>query len=171
VKAIFISKTYATLGASKMSDDKIQKAMEFLLEQQAKFDAQQQIIQQEINRMQIESNRMQADMYTMRQDMFVVRQDMLVVRQDMFVVQQDMHTMQQEIHFLQNQQLVSQKNAEEDRKAIYTLAKNTEQGFLEIREAIAHLIVINERLSKVSKQLTKEVANSNKRLRNLENKV
>lgn len=146
-----------------MSEDKIQKAMEFLLEQQAKFDAQQQIIQQEINRMQIESNRMQADMYTMRQDMFVVRQDMLVV-------QQDMHTMQQEIHFLQNQQLVSQKNAEEDRKAIYTLAKNTEQGFLEIREAISHLIVINERLSKVSKQLTKEVANSNKRLKNLENK-
>ncbi len=146
-----------------MSDDKIQKAMEFLLEQQAKFDAQQQIIQQEINRMQIESNKRQAEMYAMHQDMLVARQDMLVA-------QQDIHTMQQEIHFLQNQQSVSQKNAEEDRKAIYTVAKNTEQGFLEIREAIAHLIVINERLSKVSKQLTKEVANSNKRLKNLENK-
>ena len=125
-----------------MSDDKIQRAIEFLLEQ-AIFDARQQVVQQDMNRMQ-------TNMHTM---------------------QTNMHTMQQEIHFLQNQQSVSQKNAEEDRNAIYTVAKNTEQGFLEIREAIAHLIIINERLSKVSKQLTKEVVNSNKRLRNLENKV
>ena len=133
-----------------MSDDKIQRAIEFLLEQQAKFDARQQAAQQEMITSQQDMRKMQTEMYEMRQDM---------------------HTMQREIHFLQNQQVVSQKNAEEDRNAIYTLAKNTEQGFLEIREAIAHLIVINERLSKVSKQLTKGLANTNKRVKALENKA
>ena len=98
-----------------MSDDKIQRAMEFLLEQQAKFDARQQIAQQDINRMQADMYRMQTEMYTIRQDM--------------------------------------------------------KQGFDETREAISHLITLNERLSYVCESLTKGLANTNKRVKALENKT
>ncbi|MBL8196074.1 MAG: hypothetical protein JNM06_19940 [Blastocatellia bacterium] len=98
-----------------MSDDKIQRAMEFLLEQQAKFDARQQIAQQDINRMQADMHRMQTEMYTIRQDM--------------------------------------------------------REGFDETREAISHLIAINERLSFVCEGLTKRLSNTNKRVKALENKA
>lgn len=98
-----------------MSDDKIQRAMEFLLEQQAKFDARQQAAQQDINRMQADMHRMQTEMYTIRQDM--------------------------------------------------------REGFDETREAISQLITINERLSYVSESLTKGLANTNKRVKALENKA
>jgi predicted metalloenzyme YecM len=105
-----------------MSDDKIQRAMEFLLEQQAKFDARQQIAQQDINRMQVDMHRMQADMYRMQTEIYTIRQDM-------------------------------------------------KQGFDETREAISQLITINERLSYVCESLTKGLANTNKRVKSLENKA
>jgi len=105
-----------------MSDDKIQRAMEFLLEQQAKFDARQQIAQQDMRKMQTEMHEMRQDMHRMQTEMYTIRQDM-------------------------------------------------KQGFDETREAILHLITINERLSYVYEGLAKGLTNTNKRVKALENKA
>ncbi len=112
-----------------MLDDKIQRAIEFLLEQQAKFDARQQAAQQETLTTQQDTRRMQTEMHEMRQDMHRMQTEMYTIRQDM------------------------------------------KEGFAETREAISHLITINERLSYVSESLTKGLANTNKRVKALENKA
>ena len=112
-----------------MSDDKIQRAIEFLLEQQAIFDARQQAAQQE----------------------------MLTTQQDMRKMQTETHEMRQDMHRMQTE--------------IYTIRQDMKQGFDETREAISHLITINERLSYVYEGLAKGHINTNKRLKTLENKA
>lgn len=112
-----------------MSDDKIQRAIEFLLEQQAKFDARQQVVQQETLTTQQDMRKMQTEMHEMRQDMHRMQTEMYTIRQDM------------------------------------------KQGFDETREAISHLITINERLSYVYEGLAKGLTNTNKRVKALENKA